>query len=337
MRFTRPGDDQIAAFGSYAGVALLVIGPLLAVRTLDQPAPSFTGGHFWAFVSTAYLPIVMGLLVLATSALLTGERRRPEWTLSLGVAALVGAVALAFKAASAPVFWGGIEDGVWGFLRAATWMMAFPVLLLLPLSSRARPLGGPSVWGVQAGLALVVIAIALGLHQAREEPLSSVWTFVGAALHPAGLGVLLILTALPGYVTDQTRRSTAIVVASVIVVAGLGHAFDFVDQFPNDHELFFLSDVTGWVSLALLILAATGLLRLQTALLGALAVAVATLVHAAWLATLGDLNFDLWAFLYVAQSGLAYAALIVLCAALSDRHRAEAQPSEFVSASSVAP
>jgi len=337
MSLTRPGSDQIAVLGRYAGVALVLAGLALAFKMLDQPAYSLRSQAPWGFVATAEWAITLGALVLATAYVLGPEHQRPAWAPAVGAFAVAGALALALKAGTDNNFYlYRSEAGFWGFLDAMTNSMPLALLLLLPLQRQDRPIGGPSRWGIYAGAAIVAVSLALGVHAVVESRDSSLWQFLSTVTSPVGLGLLLLIASLAPDVPDGLRKAGVIAAAAAVTIAGFAYAIHFADAIPLHQGWIFLQNVTGKVALALLILASAGLLRQRQAWLAAAAVIVATLAHALWLSTLEDITFDAWAFLYVAQSGLAYAALIALCAAITDRHRAEAPASgavDYVSAS----
>ena len=336
MTGLRLTNDRVAATASVIGIATILAGIVLAVRGLGQPAPAFIGGHFWGFLWQVHFAVVLGALVLATSQLLT-TRRRPAWALVLGVAGLGAALALAVRAADLPVVWGRGEDGVWGALNSLVVGTLFALFLLLPLRSRDRPLGGPSLFGVGAGFVLMGAAIAVGLHQADRPFFSPFWTFVEAAIRPLGFGALLVLTSLPFRTSPSLLWSAALASATIVFVGGLGGTIEAVSHLPNHGGWIFLGNVTARTSVALLILAAMGVLRFQAALAAGLAVSVATVAYAVWFASFASSGFEVWLFFFITTGGLAMAVLIVMCSAISRGEGAadDAQPSDPVAVSAA--
>jgi hypothetical protein len=293
---------------------------------------SLTEGHVWGSVS----PLLTGSLLLATAAVLTNERRRPDWAPWIGATGLVVVAALAIKAASTPVIWGGADEGLWGVLQTVVTTSPFALLLVLPWYNRTRPLGGPSTWGVVAGLALLLGGAAAGLHVGSEafESQSSLWVAVGRAQGPVGFGALLVLISLPSRVPPDIVLRSAVAVAAAVVLFGIGYAIDFADRFPINVEWFLLANVSGRVGAALFILAAVGLIRTTPAVFLAGALCVSAVAHITGLTTSGEVDFNLitWAFFVV--YGFATPTLAVMCAAIWDGERTAADSQ--VPASSLA-
>lgn len=310
-------DEQLAWAGRVIGVALMLAGFAAALDSLDRTPSSFTGGSIWGFLTPVHISVMAGCLLLTKAALLDGERRRPDWASGVAVLGLLVAVAFAFKAADARVIWGRGEEGVWGSLYTLASMTPFAMFLALPSGDLGRPLGGPSAWGMAAGAAVILVAIGIGVHTAKQDPFGSFWPFVNAGLTPAAFGVLLVLTSSPLKTSKRDLRLSAIAVAGVVLVAGIGYAVDFADRFDfQDLEWFLISSVSARVALALFILAALGAARVQLVLPIAVLAAVATTANSVRLMTAGDVEFDLVIFVYIALNGIVIPMLAVLCAAI---------------------
>jgi hypothetical protein len=165
------------------------------------------------------------------------------------------------------------------------------------------------------------------------------WSFINVALTPCAFGALLILTCLPVRIPVRFLTRAAGLVAAVVLVAGTGYAIEFVSRFDFDEEEWFLiSNISAQVSLALLILAALGGLRMQVVFPVAAMVCVATSAYSIRLMTSGDIDFDPIVLIYIILNGLVMPALAVMCAAITEGEcdGRETQPWDPVSAS-VAP
>jgi len=315
----------------------MVAGFAVALDGLDRSPSSFTGGRFWGFLFPVHLSFVSGCLLLAMAALLDGDRRRPDWALGAAVLGIVVAVAFALKAADARVIWGRGEDGFWGALYSLVSMMPFALLLALPSLDRGRPLGGPSTWGVAAGVAVTLAAIGVGIHAAGQDPFGGFWSFFNAALTPFALGSLLVMTSLPLDTPTRFLRPSAGAVAAVVLIAGTGYVIDFVGQFDLEEvEWFVISNVSARVALALLILAAIGATRVQFVLPVAFLTGLAATAYSIRMMTAGDVDFNLVIFVYIVLNGLVIPMLAVLCASIGgDRSGERGQLSESASPSAV--
>jgi hypothetical protein len=216
------------------------------------------------------------------------------------------------------VVWGRGEDGFWGALYALVSIAPFALLLALPSRDRARPLGGPSTWGVAAGAAMLLAAIGVGVRAAGQDPFSGFWSFINAALTPFVLGSLLVLTSLPLDVPMRFLRRIAVAVAAIVLVAGTAYVIDFVSRFDLEGvEWFLISNVSAQVALALLILAAIGAARIQFVLPVALLAGLAATAYSIRLMTAGDVEFNLVIFVHIVLNGLVMPMLAVLCTAVS--------------------
>jgi hypothetical protein len=328
-------DEQVAATGRWVAIAIFLSAVVFNLDWLASRSLGFTGGHFWGSVYTLLPALISGCLLLATVALLVEERRRPEWAPRIALVGLAGALALALKAADEPVVWGRLDEGFWGALFALVTLAFYPLLLALPLRDRARPLGGPSAWGVVAGVALMAGGIVLGLHAASDARYSGFWSFIDSGLVPVSLGALLVLTSSPAETSSRTLRGAAGVVAALVVILGASYAVDFVDRFPINAEWYLLLYITPKVSLALLVLSALGVMRRQPAIVLAVAVGVSTVAFTTWLMTTGDTTFQASFYFSAIASALAIPALAVMCAAITEGERAGDQSWAASSSSSA--
>lgn len=326
MSGLRFGDEQVATAGRWVAIGVFVSALVADLDALTIRSVGFTGGHFWGSVYTLLPALISGSLLLATAALLVEKRRRPEWAPRIALVGLVGAVALALKAADATVAWGRLEESFWGSLYALVTLASYPLLLALPLRDRSRPLGGPSTWGVAAGVALMAGGVAVGLQATSDAYYSGFWSFIDVSLTPLSLGALLVLTSSTTTMSGRTLHGAAGVLAALVVISGVSYAVDFVDRFPIHAEWYLLLYITPKVSLALLILSALGVMRRQPAIVIALAAAVSTVAYTTWLTTTGDTIFEPSFYLYAISTALATPALAVMCAAITEGERAGDQP-----------
>lgn len=325
--------------GRTVGVALVTLSFAVWLDGLDRTPSRFTGGHFWSFVSTMQMAAVSGGLLIATSALLVRERRRPDWARGIAVVGIVAAVALAAKSADTMLVFGLGEDGLWGGLHVLVRTTPFALLLLLPWFTPRRPLGGPATWGLAGGVAVFLGGLALGIHAAHQSQIGTVSAFVNSGLSGMAAGLILVLTSSPLRVSRRVLVSVAVPAALAVVALGAAYVVDFGDRFNVENAefaWFAILTMTGWISLALLIVTTIGLLRRDLVLPLVLVLMAAQIAYHLrfWIREDGVNELSL---LYIIVFGFTTPMLAVLCAAITrgGEDGAEYQPRDSASASSL--
>jgi hypothetical protein len=312
----RLADEQVARAGYAVGGLLVVVAIALALRILDETSvlPDVSSG--WSAVSDGRAYITTATLIIALSGILGPRhekfrRLRPIAVVSLGLLAV-----LTVRAA--------VREDLWNSTGVLVTGAPFALFLLLPFHQPSLPLGGPAKWGIYIGCFIAVVAVVGSINEAREpNPLfSSGWVFLESITFPLGMGMLLVIISLPQEMSLRSRQRMALILANCVLLAGLAVSVHFVDVFRFEEEWLFVSYFSNWVALALLIVAAVGLLRTEAAIVGGIAVVVAAVATSIRFATIGD-GFDEWNFVNGIYVRLAYASLILLCAVIADRGRGE--------------
>ena len=116
-------------------------------------------------------------------------------------------------------------------------------------------------------------------------------------------------------------RIAGVVAAAAVLAAGIAYGWCFAERVPVDKGWLLSMEWTRAVSLAVLVLVATDVIR-RFNLLAALALGlvVASVAHAGWVAQRTEAD-NAQMFLYIALSFLTPVALIVFWWLLNDRNR----------------
>ena len=207
-----PSDEAIYSLGAWIGFGLIAAGVLLGITTANTP---FNGGQPWATLYLALPFMLLGTFVLVLRARVLGLSR--GWIAPVAVAMVLVVLAQAYRASEVAMFAGGLDKGAWGFLTVVVNHLPYLALLaIIGANSRTAGLLGVGAAGIHA-----VLAVALGLHVADEDPVrSATWRFLGQVDGTLSRSFVLLLPSLLLIGVDRGRlATTGLAVAGIVAVA----------------------------------------------------------------------------------------------------------------------
>jgi hypothetical protein len=311
----RISDEAIRVAGTVVGLAIIGLGFLLALTVSPGPAEE---SWFWRTAGLSLPFVTPGLLVLAITARIVGASR--AWVLPVTAGLFVAFLALAVHAADVATISGRFDTGWWGFLYVAG-PSASSLGLLFVLGSGERK---AAYMGLVAALVVAASGIALALHEAAQSSFwADGWVFLGEVDSHLSSAVVLAAACLVSLriVPRPLLRMAGMVAATAVLATGIAYGWWFMERVQVDRGWFLSLEWTRAVSLAVLVLVATDVIRrfdLMTVLVAGLMVASA--VNAIWFAWRTEAR-EAEAFLYIALSFLTPVALIVFLWLLNDRER----------------
>ena len=309
----RVSDETVRVAGTIAGLGIIGLGFLLSLTVRPGPAEE---SWIWRTAGLSLPFVAPGLLVLAITARIVGASR--AWVLPVTAVLVVAFLALAVHAADVATIIGRFDTGIWGFLHVVV-PATYSVALLLVLGGGRREAGYA---GLIAALFVMAAGVAVSLHEVAESTSwSDGWVFLGNVNAPLSSAFVLAAACLVSLrmVSRPLLRMAGMVAATAVLATGIAYGWWFMERVQFDRGWFLSLEWTRAVSLAVLVLVATDVIR-RFGLLAALAVGLgaASLVNAAWF---GQRTEAAEAFLYIALSFLTPVALIVFWWLLNDRER----------------
>jgi hypothetical protein len=308
----RLSNETIRVAGTIVGFTMIVLALLLALMIQGGP---FDESPIWRTAGFAIPAMVPGVLVLAITARIVCAPR--GWVPFVAGGLSIGLLVLAIRAADVPTVYAGLDTGVWGFLSIAT-PSASTLALLMVLGTRSRRV---AAGGLFVAVFVLLGGVGLALKAAADQPFwPDAWVFLGRVDWYVGSAFVLAVASLrtlgsPGF------RSAGLVFAAGLLLAGGSYGLWFMGRVPQDEGWFLSMQWTRAVSLALLALIATDVVR-RTDAMAVLAAGLiaASVANASWIAQRSEAD-QVQAFLSIGLSLLSPVAVIVFWWLANERER----------------
>jgi hypothetical protein len=307
-------DEGIRVTGTLVGFSIMALGFLLA---LSIPTSFVEHSRFWLVASYMFSYVSWGAVVLAVTARTVGLSRR--WVLPVtGILAVV-ALAVAIRAVDAGTINSGFETGAWGGLMVMV-QAASSLGLLVVLGTGRRD---AALLGLALAAFVAIGGAAMAGHAADRNPFwSDAWVFVGRVDSYMGSAFVLTAASLTTLAVcpGQLRRG-GLAFAGALLITGGAYGIWYVGRVPANDGWFLSFEWTATVSMALLVLVATDVIRrFEVIAILLIGLVIASVANATWIADQAEQD-KATAFLTIALSFLTPVALKAYWWLLNERER----------------